>query len=73
MLQGETINGLTVAEVKPDRVRLALGDESEELILKVQTNPKPTAVAARACRRDRAATPAAPAAAPRPALRGGAG
>lgn len=45
-IQGETINGLLVAEVSPDRVRLALGDESEELVLKVQTNPKPTAAAA---------------------------
>lgn len=44
-IQGETINGLLVAEVKPDRVRLALGDESEELVLKVQTNPKPTVAA----------------------------
>jgi hypothetical protein len=40
--QGETINGLTVAEVKPDRIRLALGDESEELLLRVATNPRPT-------------------------------
>ena len=40
---GETINGLLVAEVKPDRVRLTLGDESEELVLKVATNPRPTA------------------------------
>ena len=46
VLQGESINGLVVAEVKPDRVRLTMGDESEDLILKVQTNPKPTAVAA---------------------------
>ncbi len=46
VLQGESINGLTVAEVKPDRVRLTLGDESEDLMLKVQPNPKPTAVAA---------------------------
>jgi hypothetical protein len=46
VLQGESINGLVVAEVKPDRVRLTMGDESEELILKVQTNPKPTAMAA---------------------------
>jgi len=41
--QGEVINGLTVAEVKADRVRLALGDESEELVLRVATNPRPTA------------------------------
>jgi len=40
---GETINGLLVADVKTDRVRLTLGDESEELVLKVATNPRPTA------------------------------
>jgi hypothetical protein len=40
---GEKINGLLVAEVKPDRVRLTLGDESEELVLKVVVNPRPTA------------------------------
>src|SRR5215831_4287741 len=40
--QGETINGLLVAEVKADRVRLALGDESEELVLRVTPNPRPT-------------------------------
>ena len=39
---GETINGLLVADVKADRVRLTLGDESEELMLKVATNPRPT-------------------------------
>lgn len=42
VVQGEQINGMTVAEVKPDRVRLTLGDESEELTLKVALNPKPT-------------------------------
>lgn len=40
--QGETINGMTVTEVKPDRIRLALGDESEELLLRVATNSRPT-------------------------------
>jgi len=40
---GEKINGMLVTEVKPDRVRLTLGDESEELMLKVATNPRPTA------------------------------
>jgi len=50
--QGDMINGVLVADVKPDRVMLALGDESEELVLKVVTNPKPTPV------------PAAPAASP---------
>ena len=39
---GETINGMRVADVKADRVVLAVGDESEELVLKVATNPRPT-------------------------------
>jgi len=39
---GETINGMRVAEVKADRVLLTLGDESEEVVLKVATNPRPT-------------------------------
>jgi len=42
VLAGETINGMRVADVKADRVVLALGDESEELVLKVATNPRPT-------------------------------
>ena len=60
---GETINGMQVTDVKADRVVLALGDESEELVLKVATNPRPTPAPV-------AATPQqAPAAAagPRPA------
>ena len=56
VLQGDTVNGILVADVKPDRVRLALGDESEELVLRVVTNPRPTV---------QPAAPA-PAAAPRP-------
>jgi len=40
--QGEQINGMLVAEVKPDRVRLTLGGDSEELLLKVATGPKTT-------------------------------
>ena len=39
---GDSINGINVAEVKADRVRLTLGDESEELVLKVAGNPRPT-------------------------------
>ena len=39
---GETINGMRVAEVKPDGVRLTVGNDSEELVLKVATNPRPT-------------------------------
>lgn len=40
--QGETINGMVVSEVRTDRVRLTLGDESEELALKVAVGPKTT-------------------------------
>ena len=39
---GETINGMRVAEVKADKVTFTLGDETEELVLKVATNPRPT-------------------------------
>jgi hypothetical protein len=46
VIQGEQINGMTVADVKPDRVKLTLGDEAEELTLKVALNPKPTALPA---------------------------
>jgi hypothetical protein len=42
VLAGDNLNGMLVAEVKPDRVRLSLGDESEELFLKVGTNPRAT-------------------------------
>ena len=31
-----------VAEVKTDRVKLAMGDEAEELVLRVATNPRVT-------------------------------
>src|SRR5450755_2369302 len=44
--QGEQINGMLVAEVKPDRVRLTLGGDSEELVLKVVTGPRTTAAPA---------------------------
>lgn len=39
---GETINGLTVVEIGRDRVKLAAGDESEELVLKVAAGPRVT-------------------------------
>ena len=42
VVQGETINGLLVADVKTDRVRLTMGEEAEELLLKVATNSRPT-------------------------------
>ncbi|HTQ01897.1 MAG TPA: hypothetical protein VMN56_21440 [Casimicrobiaceae bacterium] len=40
--QGETVNGMVISEIRPDRVRLTVGDESEDLILKVATGPKTT-------------------------------
>lgn len=40
---GDSINGIKVAEVKADRVKLTLGDETEELVLKVAGNSRPTA------------------------------
>ena len=42
VLAGESINGMRVAEVKADRVTFVLGDESEELVLNVAKNPRPT-------------------------------
>ncbi|TMH51076.1 MAG: hypothetical protein E6H60_07655 [Betaproteobacteria bacterium] len=44
--QGDEIDGVYVASVTPDRVKLTLGDESEELILKVAQGPKTTLAAA---------------------------
>ena len=40
--QGETINGMTVTQIGPDRVKLTLGDESEDLLLKVAAGPRTT-------------------------------
>jgi hypothetical protein len=40
--QGDQINGVVVSDVKADRVKLTLGDESEELVLKVAVGPKTT-------------------------------
>jgi hypothetical protein len=42
VVQGDTVNGLVVADVQPDRIKLAMGDEVEELVLRVATNPRPT-------------------------------
>jgi hypothetical protein len=44
--QGDEIEGMKVALVAPDRVRLTVGDESEELVLKVAPGPKTTLAAA---------------------------
>jgi hypothetical protein len=40
--QGETVNGMVVTDIKADRIRLTLGDESEELTLKLAVGPKTT-------------------------------
>lgn len=40
--RGETLNGIVIADVKPDHVRLKQGNEFEELQLKIGTGPKST-------------------------------
>jgi hypothetical protein len=40
--QGETINGMLVAEVRSDRVKLTIGPDAETLTLKVAVGPKTT-------------------------------
>ncbi len=65
--KGEAIGGMLVASVQPDRVRLTLGDDSEELELKVQKGPKTTVQPA-----EPAPAPASQPARP-PAVAGGAG
>ncbi len=42
VIQGETVNGLLVAEVKANSVRLTQGDEAEELVLKLAVGPRMT-------------------------------
>jgi hypothetical protein len=39
---GDQLNGMLVAEVKPDRVKLTLGDEAEEIMLKSAPGPRST-------------------------------
>ncbi|MEO8485279.1 MAG: hypothetical protein ABI585_02980 [Betaproteobacteria bacterium] len=40
--KGDSVNGMLVAEVAADRVKLTLGDESEDVELKVAKGPKST-------------------------------
>ena len=40
--QGETVNGMLVAEVRSDRVKLKLNDDAEELVLKTAAGPRTT-------------------------------
>ena len=44
--QGDEINGMLVAALEADRVKFTVGDESEELVLKVAPGPKTTVAAA---------------------------
>lgn len=44
--QGDTINGILVAQVSAERVKLTLNGEAEELVLKVAPGPKTTIGAA---------------------------
>jgi len=44
--KGETINGMVVADVKEDHVRLKQGDDFEDVPLKIATGPKTTIQAA---------------------------
>lgn len=60
--KGDTVNGMLVAEVKSDRIKLTLGDESEDLELKVAKGPKTTLQPAPAA----PAAPGAPGAQPPP-------
>jgi hypothetical protein len=66
--RGESINGMLVAEVTPDKVTLTVGDESEDLELKVAKGPKttvqPTAAAPATPGAAQAAQPAGAPAAP---------
>jgi len=39
---GETLNGIVIADVKSDHVRLKQGDEVEDLQLKIASGPKST-------------------------------
>jgi hypothetical protein len=58
--KGETLNGMTVAEVTSERVRLKQGDEFEDLQLKIAAGPRTTVQPAPVV----AAAPATPAAPP---------
>lgn len=40
--KGETVNGMLVEDVKADRVRLAQGGDSEELVLRIAAGPRTT-------------------------------
>lgn len=60
--KGDSINGMVVAEVATDRVKLVVGDESEDIELKVAKGPKTTLQPAAAA----PGAPAVPAGAPQP-------
>ena len=60
--KGDKLNdGMVVAEVQPDRVRLKQGDDVEELSLKIATGPKTTVQAAPVAQVPGGAQPGVPA------------
>jgi hypothetical protein len=40
--KGETVNGMLVEDVKPDRVRLTMNGDAEEVTMRIATGPKST-------------------------------
>jgi hypothetical protein len=68
--QGDEINGMQVALVAQDRVKLTAGDDAEELTLKVARGPKTTLAAAPPPPGAPVATPAQQANAPAPGAAG---
>lgn len=68
--QGESVNGMVVSEIRADRVRLSMGDESEELVLKIASGPKTTIQPAVANAPISASAPGAAAAGAAPATPG---
>ncbi|HEY8242751.1 MAG TPA: hypothetical protein VII68_04770 [Casimicrobiaceae bacterium] len=64
--KGDSINGMVVAEVAPDRVKLTVGDESEDVELKVAKGPKTTVQTGAVAAAPAGAPAAQPAGAPVP-------
>lgn len=67
--QGETVNGMIVSEISTDRVRLTIGEESEELTLKLAVGPKTTIQPQVPVAAAPAGRPVTASAAPAPAVR----
>ena len=70
--RGDSINGMVVAEVTADRVKLTVGDESEDLELKVAKGPRTTVQPAAGAPSAQAAAAVPPQGAPVPPGQGAA-